>query len=60
LHRRRIDGDDHLDPEPQELFCKCRKPLILSCRISQFYADVGSFYIAKLLKLIAKASIKPG
>src|SRR6185312_5502420 len=54
LRRRRIDGYDHLDPEPQQLLCKCCKPLISSCRIAKFDADVGSFYIAKLLKFVAK------
>jgi hypothetical protein len=54
LRSWRINRDDHFHLEPQKLFYKRRESLILSCRISQLYADSASLDITKFVKLGAK------
>ena len=52
LRRRRIDGDNHLNAQPNQLVCKSSKPLVLSFRVAQFDLEIGSLHIAELLKLV--------
>src|SRR5262249_17656006 len=54
LHSRRIDGNDYLHFETQQLFCESGKLLGSSCRVPEFYADIPPFGVAKPVKLIAE------
>lgn len=59
FRRRRIDGHDYVDFEPQKLFDQSPKPLVMPGRVPQLYRDAASLDVAELTKLVAKRLQQP-